>query len=83
MYKRKTHFDFLRKLEISIFLIKIVGTANRVKIPGVPMFSANPAKRPRRETIADTFTLVGNSIAQALQSGAALVQQVWMCYDAA
>ena len=47
------------------------------------MFSANPAKRPRRETIADTLTSVGNSIAQALQPGAAPVQQVWMCYDAA
>lgn len=42
------------------------------------MFSANPAKRPRRETIADTLSSVGNLIAQALQPGAAPVQQVWM-----
>ena len=45
------------------------------------MFSASPAKRPRRETIADTLTSVGYSIAQALQPGAAPVQQVYPNLD--
>ena len=33
---------------------QIVGTATRERIPDVPMFSANPTKRSRRETSADT-----------------------------
>ena len=34
------------------------------------MFNATPAKRPRRETLKDTITAVGQTIASALTPGA-------------
>ena len=39
-------------------------------MPDVPMFGANPAKRPRRETLTDTLTTVDNTIVSALKPGA-------------
>ena len=39
-------------------------------MPRVPMFSASPAKRPRKDGLADTITAVGQSIASALSSRA-------------
>ena len=52
------------------FALQIVGTAVREIIPDVPMFNATPAKRPRRETLKDTITAVGQTIASALTPGA-------------
>ena len=34
------------------------------------MFNATPVKRPRRETLKDTITAVGQTIASALTPGA-------------
>ncbi len=34
------------------------------------MFNASPAKRPRRETLKDTITAIGLTIASALTPGA-------------
>ena len=39
---------------IIFIFTQIVGTATRERIPDVPMFSTNPTKRSRRETLADT-----------------------------
>ncbi len=60
---------------------QIVGTATRESIPDVPMFSGNPAKRPRRESLANTLNAVGQTIASALTPGTsssneAVVEQV-------
>ena len=50
-----------------LIVFQVVGTATKDSIPDVPMFSANPAKRPRREgRLTDTLTAVGQSIANAL-----------------
>ena len=35
-------------------------------MPDMPMFSTSPAKRPRKDSLADTITAVGQSIASAL-----------------
>ena len=48
----------------------IVGTATKESMPDVPMFAANPAKRPKRETIQDTLTTVGQTIVSALTPSA-------------
>ena len=61
--------------------LQIVGTATRENVPDVPMFSANPAKRPRRESLTHTLTSVGQTIASALTQGTsssneAVVEQV-------
>lgn len=39
-------------------------------MPDVPMFTANPAKRPKREALKDTLTAVGQTIVSALTPGA-------------
>ena len=52
----------------------LVGTATRESMPDVPMFTASPAKRPRRETMRDTLEAVGKTISTALASGKSLAQ---------
>ncbi len=54
------------KFSLLIITLQIVGTAKRETVPDVPMFAANPAKRPRRETLADTLAAVGHNIVNAL-----------------
>lgn len=51
-------------LVLAVF--QMVGTATRESIPDVPMFTATPAKRPRRQSLSETLTEVGQSIANAL-----------------
>ncbi|XP_028417959.1 uncharacterized protein LOC114542659 isoform X2 [Dendronephthya gigantea] len=46
----------------------LVGTASRDKLPDAPMFSATPAKRPRRENWCDKLTTVGETVAHALSA---------------
>jgi hypothetical protein len=66
--------------------MQIVGTATRERIPDVPMFSANPAKRPRRETMTDALNVASQKIADALKPGnatnepAVAVEQVSRLY---
>ena len=60
------HFIFERYVFV---IIQAVGTATRGAIPNVPMFTADPAKRPRRETLAETLTTVGETIVSALRPG--------------
>ena len=43
-------------------------------MPDVPMFTASPAKRPRRETVRDTLEAVGKTISTALASGKSFAQ---------
>ena len=52
-------------------VFQMVGTATRESIPDVPMFTATPAKRPRRQSLTETLTEVGQSIANALTPEAA------------
>ena len=49
-------------------------------MPDVPMFTSSPAKRPRREAIADTLTAVGQTIATVLHwlQKRALQQMTWL-----
>ncbi|XP_028417958.1 uncharacterized protein LOC114542659 isoform X1 [Dendronephthya gigantea] len=47
---------------------QLVGTASRDKLPDAPMFSATPAKRPRRENWCDKLTTVGETVAHALSA---------------
>lgn len=43
---------------------------NEESMPDVPMFAAYPAKRPKRETMKDTLTTVGQTIVSALTPSA-------------
>ena len=52
-------------LIVTCIFLQIVGTATRETIPDVPMFSASPAKRPRRESLAETISAVGETIVSA------------------
>ena len=47
---------------MTYIFLQIVGTTTRERIPDVPMFSASPAKRPRRESLAETISAVGRAI---------------------
>ena len=49
-----------------LIVFQVVGTATKDSIPDVPMFSANPAKRPRRQELTDALTVVGQTIANAI-----------------
>ena len=51
---------------MTYIFLQIVGTATKERIPDVPMFSATPAKRPRRESLAETISAVGRTIVTAL-----------------
>ena len=59
---------FVQRVLFIFIAIVIVGTGTATKdsIPDVPMFSANPAKRPRRQELTDTSTVVGQTIANAI-----------------
>ena len=48
------------------YCLSVVGTATKDTMPDVPMFSATPAKRPRRQGLTDTLTVVGQTIANAI-----------------
>ena len=56
-------------LIVTCIFLQIVGTATRETISDVPMFSASPAKRPRRESLAETISAVGETIVSALAPG--------------
>ena len=49
-----------------LIVFQVVGTATKDTMPDVPMFSATPAKRPRRQGLTDTLTVVGQTIANAI-----------------
>lgn len=51
---------------VMLIVFQVVGTATKDSIPDVPMFSANPAKRPRRQELTNTLTVVWQTIANAI-----------------